>query len=144
MSLFCYSRVNTDKEKRKKERDSFLKLSVYNQNTGFWTKCWMLDISRTLSCKITLVHLSVFGPIAPPICLSLSFFKIRPLVFCDIVHNDSWPWYLVTDEARFLKKNFWDLIKPNRPKWGPKCGFPHFLEFWSLDFLEIACNDSLQ
>ena len=26
--------------------------------------------------------------------------------FSDIVHDDSWPWYLVTDEARFLKKSF--------------------------------------
>ena len=25
--------------------------------------------------------------------------------FSDIVHDDSWPWYLATDEARFLKKN---------------------------------------
>ena len=26
--------------------------------------------------------------------------------FSDIVNDDSWPWYLVTDEARFLNKNF--------------------------------------
>ena len=32
----------------------------------------------------------------------LSFLKIRSLVFSDILHDDSWPWYLVT--ARFLKK----------------------------------------
>ena len=35
---------------------------------------------------------------------SLSFLKIGSLVFSDIVHNDSWPWYLVTDRDRFLKK----------------------------------------
>ena len=36
--------------------------------------------------------------------LSLSFLKIGSLVFSGIVHDDSWPWYLVTEEARFLKK----------------------------------------
>ena len=37
---------------------------------------------------------------------SLSFFKIESLVFSDIVPNDSRPWFLVTDEARFLKEKF--------------------------------------
>ena len=35
---------------------------------------------------------------------SLGFLKIGWLVFSDIVHEDSWPWYLVTDGARFKKK----------------------------------------
>ena len=41
--------------------------------------CWTLDVSRTASCEITLVHLSVYYPY-------------------------SWPWYLMTDETRFKKK----------------------------------------
>ena len=53
--------------------------------------------------KITLVHLSVRPSVLPP----LSFLKIGLLVFSDNEHDDSWPcwsWYLVTSEARFLKK----------------------------------------
>ena len=33
-----------------------------------------------------------------------TYFKIRSLFFSDIVHDDSRPWYLMTDETRFLKK----------------------------------------
>ena len=57
---------------------------------------WTLNVSRTASYEITIVLLSVRP--------SLSFLKIGSLVFSDILHDDSWPWYLVTDEARFLKK----------------------------------------
>ena len=38
------------------------------------------------------------------VCPSLSFVKIGSLVFSDIVHDDNWPWYLVTDGIRFKKK----------------------------------------
>ena len=40
----------------------------------------------------------------PSVCPSLRFLKIGSLVFSNIVHDDSWPWYLVADKARFLKK----------------------------------------
>ena len=57
----------------------------------------MLDVSWTASYEITLVR--------PSVRLSdESDFKIGSLVLSDIVHDDSWPWYLVTNEARFLKK----------------------------------------
>ena len=68
----------------------------------------LLDVSRTASYEITLVYLSVFLFVRP----SLSFFKIGSLVFSDIVHDNSWPCYLVTDVARFLQKKLaariWD------------------------------------
>ena len=35
---------------------------------------------------------------------SLSFLKIGSLVFSVFWHDDTWPWYLVTGKARFLKK----------------------------------------
>ena len=38
--------------------------------------------------------------------LSLRFLKIESLIFSDIVHDDSWPWYLVTDGARLMKNSF--------------------------------------
>ena len=38
--------------------------------------------------------------------ISLSFFKI---VHDDIVHDDSWQWYLATDQSRFLIKKFGGL-----------------------------------
>ena len=56
--------------------------------------------------------------------LSLIFVKIGSLVFPDIVHGDSWPWYLVTDEAKFLEKNLAARIRVmNEPKSGPKLRF---------------------
>ena len=100
---------------------------------------WTLDVSRTAPCEITLVRLSVCPSVLP----SLSFLKIGSLVFSDIVHDDSWPWYLVA--ARFLKKKIGD---PNLDQmgqnWAQNWVFWHFLKFGSLFFLEIACNDSLQ
>ena len=37
---------------------------------------------------------------------SLSFLKIGSLIFSDIVHDDGWPWYLVTERAALKKKNW--------------------------------------
>ena len=80
--------------------------------------------------------------------LSLNFLKIGSLVFSGIVHDDSWPWHLVTDRARILtkKKKYWQPeFGLNGPKLGPKLGgFFYFFKCHSLVFLEIACNDSLQ
>ena len=56
-----------------------------------------LDVSRTASYEITLVHLSVHPSVRP----SLSFLKIESLVFSDIVHDDSQPSHLVTDKPGF-------------------------------------------
>ena len=53
------------------------------------------------------------------LCASvLNFAKTGSLVFSNIVHNDSWPWYLATDEARLKKK-----------KNGGLEAFRHFFEF---------------
>ena len=91
-------------------------------------------LSRPASYKITLVCLSICPSMCPSVRPSLSFLKIRSLVFSDIVHDDSWSWYLVTDWARFLKK-----------KIGPKTRFfSIFSSFCPLVFLEIAYHDSLQ
>ena len=78
----------------------------------------MESLSVCLSVQVS-VYLSIH--------LSLSFCKIESLVFSDIVHDDSWPKYLVTEGVRFLKKHNGSL------NFGPK-----------LVFLEIAYNDSLQ
>ena len=75
---------------------------------------------------------------------SLNFLKIRTLVFSDIVDDDSWPWYLVTDKARLLKKRFWcPEFWPNLPKSVPKWVFWDFLEFGLYVFVEITYDDSL-
>ena len=98
---------------------------------------WTLDVSRTASYEITLVRQYV--------CLSVSFLKIASLIFSDIGHDDSWIRYLVTDEARFLKKNLAARICAKWTKIGPKTRFfYHFFKFGSLVFLEITYNDSLQ
>ena len=71
----------------------------------------------------------------PIVCLSvrpfvINFLMIGLLVFSDIVSDDSWPRYLVTEEE------FGHEIGPNRAKSDPKWGFSHFLEFWSQVFLK--------
>ena len=88
---------------------------------------------------------SVRPSFRPSVRPSLSFLKIGSLVLSDIVHDDIWPlYYLVTDEARFLKKKIFFATQI----WAQAQNeiFRHFLEFGSgsLVFLEIGYNDSLQ
>ena len=83
--------------------------------------------------------------------LSLSFLKVGSLVFSGIVHDDSWPWFLATDDARFLKKKLTAQILAKWAKIGQKIGLKEpklglklgFLLF-SQVLLEITYNDSLQ
>ena len=49
---------------------------------------------------------SVSPSVCLSVCPSLSFLLIGSLDFSDIVHYDSWLWYLVPEKARFLKKNW--------------------------------------
>ena len=84
--------------------------------------------------------------VCPSVCPSLTFLKIGSLVFSDIVHDDSWPWHLVTDEPDFCKKKIGSL---NWVKWAKirhktRGLFCHFLQFGLLVFLEIAYSDSLE
>ena len=66
---------------------------------------------------------------------SLNFLKIGSLVFYNIAHGDSWAWYLLTDEATFLKKKKWrPEFGRNVPKSGPKSGFSPFSWIWIIDF----------
>ena len=53
----------------------------------------MLNVSRTVSYEITL-----------------SLLKIESLVFSDIVHGDSGPWYLVTEKKKNLAARTWAKI----------------------------------
>ena len=70
-------------------------------------------------------------PARPSVRPSLNFFKIESLVFSDIVLDD-WPWYLVTDEARFLKKKI--LLVRIWARWGLKLGFLPFSQVWLISF----------
>ena len=103
---------------------------------------WTLDISQTASYEITLIRLSVRLSVrisAPPFLgSSLSFLRIKSLVFAGIIHDDSWPWYLVTDEPRFLKKKNNNLNQTQNEI------FRYFLKLGSYVFLESAYNDSLE
>ena len=56
---------------------------------------------KSLSSFCLSVHLSVRP--------SLNFLKIGSSAFSDIVHDDSWRWYPVTDRAKFSKKKNWRL-----------------------------------
>ena len=57
--------------------------------------CSLLDARRELteSHEITLVCLSVCPSARPSVRSSLSCSKTGSLVFLDIIHDDSWPWY---------------------------------------------------
>ena len=126
--------------------DFFLKLICFylwkTYQSLLFFLLWTLDVSRTASYEITVVPLSVR--------LSLSSLKIGSLVLSDIVHDDSWPWYLVTDRARFLKKtkkqnnNNKKMAAGIWAKWAkivPETSFfCHFLKFGSLVFLETSNN----
>ena len=100
-----------------------LGLVIFGEESSLGIRAyWTLDVSRRASYEITLVRLSV----CPSVCPSLSFLKIG---------------YLVTDEARFLKKkkkNWRPEFGPNGPKSGPKLGF------LPLVFLEYGYSDSRQ
>ena len=98
----------------------------------------MLDASQTASYEIILVRLSVRLSVYPYVRL-----KIGSLFFSDIVHDNSWPWYLVTNAARFLKIKFGGPnLGPTRLNEDQTKIFRYFLEFGSLVFLEIGCSDS--
>ena len=88
---------------------------------------------------------SVYPSVCPSVHPSLNCLKIGSLVFSDIVQDDTWPWYLVTDETRFLNKIFGS---PNMGPMGLNQAqnevFHHFLEFGLYVFLEFAYNDSFQ
>ena len=49
----------------------------------------MLNVSQTVSYEITL-----------------SLLKIKSLVFSDIVHGDSGPWYLVTEKKNLAARTW--------------------------------------
>ena len=88
-------------------------------------ECWTFDVSRTASYEITFFRLSIYPSVRP----TLSFLKIGSLVLSDIVHDDSWPSYLVTDEARFLKKN---LVAQIWAKWAKIRPKPRFFAIISI------------
>ena len=79
----------------------------------------MLHVSQTASYEISCVH-----RVCLCLRLSLSFLRIGSLLlfFFDIV-QDSWPWCLVTDEARFLKKSCLLEKYPVLGKWTILCPF---------------------
>ena len=71
----------------------------------------------------------------PSVRTSLIFLKTGSLAFSDIVPDDSWPLYLVTNEARFLKKKKKNWRPGFGPKSGPKLGFLLFSQIWFTSFL---------
>ena len=115
----------------------------------FWF-CWTLGVSRTASYEITLVRLSVCVSVGPSFHPFVSnFFQYWIIaffcLFSDILHDDSWPWYLVTDETIFLKnKNGGTSVGPTCVNQAQSKVFPHFVEFGSYVFLETEYDDSLR
>ena len=68
---------------------------------------WTLDVSLTESYEINLVHLSVHLSVCLSVLLSdrpsvTKFSQDWIISFSEIVQDDNWPLYLVTDEAKFL------------------------------------------
>ena len=71
----------------------------------FYVMFLMLGVSLAASYEITPV---ICGSVSLSVHLRV-FSKLDHCFFSDIVHDDSWPWYLVSDIARFLKNNFGGL-----------------------------------
>ena len=68
--------------------------------------------------------------------------SVRHQIFSRLDH---WPWYLVTDNARFSKKELAARILVQWPQIRPKMRFyTIFLNFGSYIFLQLAYNDSLR
>ena len=73
--------------------------------------------------------------VSPSVRPSPGFLKIGSLVFSDIVYDDSWAWYLVTEEARFFRKKFrHPMLDPMGLNQAQNEFFWHFLELDSLVF----------
>ena len=119
--------------------------------TDFWT----LDVSQTASYEIFLICLFVFPSVYPSLHLSILpvvcpsvHLSVRPsitnfsqdwiITFSDIVHDDSWPWYLVVDKARFLKRKTGQNWA-KRAKSGPKLVW-FFLSFSQVWFIIFPWN----
>ena len=94
--------------------------------------------------------LSVPLPVGLSVCLSALchyvFSRLDHYFFPDIVHDDSWPWHLVNDGARFFVEiacndSLQQFLTSSKGKLGFFC---HSLKFGSLVSLEIVYNDSLQ
>ena len=99
---------------------------------------WTLDVSQTASYKIILACLSVSSSVTSS--TSVKFSQNWIISFFYIVHDHSWPWYLVTDEARFLKENI------RSPSFDPAKNevFRHFLEFGSLSLHTMITWNNVQ
>ena len=70
------------------------------------------------------------------ICPSVTKFSQDWIIsFFDIVRDDSWPWYLVTDGARLSKKG---LVAQIWAKWSPETRF--FLPFSQVCLISFLLN----
>ena len=103
--------------------------------------CWTIDVSRTASYEITLVCLSVCPSVRMSVTTFsqdwiISFFLILYMMIAMI--SSDWRSQI------FGKKNWRPETGPNEPKSGPKLVFLPFSQVYSLVFLEITYNDSLQ
>ena len=125
---------------------------------SIWLKCSLVSGRpiRYFYCSLTHFQPSVvFGrstlvgyyvrlSVCPSVRASLSFLKIGSLVFSDIVHDDSWPWHLVTDGAWFLKKK-----KKKKKNWQQRDQnqaqnyvFSSLVHYFSLKWhTMISCNN---
>ena len=103
------------------------------------TSLWILD-AQCFSDSILWNHS------CPSVYQSVHHLILNQLIFSDIVHDDSWPWYLVKDGTRLLKKKKIGGLNLGSSglHWAQNEVFGNFLDCGSLVFLESAYNDSLQ
>ena len=111
------------------------KFLLLEKDPSYWY--WTLYLVENVLWNFSFPSdcLSVHPSVHQSVGLSLKFFKIRSLVFSHIVHDDSWPWYLVTDEARFFFKEIGSPnLGQNGPKSSPQLGFLPFCQVWFICF----------
>ena len=82
--------------------------------------------------------LGIFGKVNPPPLKRGGerggWNYVGSLVFSDFLHGGSWPWYLVTAGARFLKKKLVTRILTNWAKIRPQTSFFLFSQVCFIRF----------
>ena len=96
---------------------------------------WRLNVTGTAASSLSSVK--SLSSVYPSVRPSLSFPKVGSLFLSDIVHDDSCPWYPVTDETRFLKKQKKQKQKQINKTWKKKGYGTSSATLFSARFLKI-------
>ena len=86
----------------------------------------------------------IWAKTGPKTSFFLPFSQVWCISFLELADNDNLQRCLTSNTDKYTKKIYGPKFGSKVPKLVLKLGFCHFLKFGSLDFLEIAYNDSLE